>query len=270
MIPRGTKLDITDGQHRKRAIHELIESTEGKLIGDNDFPITLVLEGDFKQCQIDFRDMAQTRQLDKSLLLSFGEFEGKVGVVKSILETVPMLTNKTELISNTPSTKKKLISTMNYLARFVGCAFTDAPTNNLENCDVEILSEALSSALNTFFSECHHTKYIHQTPYEGLTVEDVEGFKENCILGRSVGLEVLGRLFYAAQNDYDKSFDITKISRLAQLDWSKESKLWRGNIILENQDSSKSYKVATGSSSVKMAVVVTKNALGWISTNSSN
>src|SRR4028119_1938548 len=88
VIPRNVKLDITDGQHRKRAIHELIESADGELIGDNNFPITLVLEGDFKQCQTDFRDMAQTKQLDKSLLLSFGEFEGVVGITKSLVEQV--------------------------------------------------------------------------------------------------------------------------------------------------------------------------------------
>ena len=264
VIPRGTKLDITDGQHRKRAIHELITGSEGELIGDNDFPITLVLEGEQRQCQIDFRDMAQTRQLDKSLLLSFGEFEGKVGVVKSIIDNVPMFKDKTELISNTPSTKKRLIFTMNYLARFVGCAFTDDPKNNLEDCDVEILSESLSSALNLFLSECSHTKYIQQTSHDSLTVEDVERFKEHCILGKSVGIEVLGRLFYEARNNSDSSFNLSKISQLAQLDWSKESNLWRGNIILENQDSSKSYKVSTGSSAVKMAVGVAKNALGWM------
>lgn len=39
IIPRGVKLDITDGQHRKHAIHELIESSIGELVGDNDFPI---------------------------------------------------------------------------------------------------------------------------------------------------------------------------------------------------------------------------------------
>ncbi|MEC4852827.1 MAG: DNA sulfur modification protein DndB, partial [Jaaginema sp. PMC 1079.18] len=60
-IPPGVKLDITDGQHRKRAIHELIESSDGELIGNNQFPITLVLEKDFQQCQTDFRDMAKTR-----------------------------------------------------------------------------------------------------------------------------------------------------------------------------------------------------------------
>ena len=138
------------------------------------------------------------------------------------------------------------------------------PKNNLEDCNVELLSECLTSALNLFFSECTQTKYIHQVSHNDLTVEDVAGFKDNCILGRSVGIEVLGRLFYEAQNDYDKSFNFTKISQLAQLDWSKDSNLWQGNIILENQDASKSFKVSTGSSAVKMAITVTKNTLGWV------
>jgi hypothetical protein len=33
-----------NGQHRKRAIHELIEGRETELIGNNDFPIILVLK----------------------------------------------------------------------------------------------------------------------------------------------------------------------------------------------------------------------------------
>ena len=266
VIPRGVKLDITDGQHRKRAIHELIESQEGELIGDNDFPITLVLEKDFKQCQIDFRDMAQTRQLDKSLLLSFGEFEGRIGIAKSIVELVPMFHQKTELITSSPSTKKKLIFTMNYLARFVSCAFVNNPTDNLEDYDVEALSANLAYSLNLFFEECADTRYIHQTPKDILTVEKVAEFKENCILGRSVGIEILGRLFNAAYDEYNNSFKAEKIIQLAQLDWLRQSILWQGNIILPNIDSaklSKPYKVVNSASAVKVAINLIKNNLGW-------
>ena len=270
VIPRGVKLDITDGQHRKRAIHELIESQEGELIGDNDFPITLVLEKDFKQCQIDFRDMAQTRKLDKSLLLSFGEFEGRIGIVKSIVEQVPMFYKKTELITSSPSTKKKLIFTMNYLARFVSCAFTNNPANNLEDYDVETLSNNLASSLNLFFEECADTRYIHQTLKDNLTVDDVATFKENCILSRSVGIEILGRLFYLAYDEYSNSFKTEKVLQLAQLDWSRSSNLWQGNIILPNIEpnqsskASKPYKVISNASAVKVAINLVKNNLGWV------
>ncbi|MFW5665917.1 MAG: DNA sulfur modification protein DndB, partial [Coleofasciculus sp.] len=144
IIPRGVKLDVTDGQHRKRAIHELIESPDGESVADNDFPITLVLEGKFSQCQTDFRDMAQTKALDKSLLLSFGEFEGTVGITKNLIEQVSMFEDKTERIKNSPSTKKKLIYTTNYIAKLVSCAFSNDPNHALKEHDVDQASEALA------------------------------------------------------------------------------------------------------------------------------
>ena len=116
VINREVKLDITDGQHRKRAIHELIEGSDSQVVANDDFPITLVLEGEDRQCQTDFRDMAQTRQLDKSLLVSFGEFSGQVGITKNLIEKVPMFFGKTEKIKLLPSTKSKLIYTTNYIA----------------------------------------------------------------------------------------------------------------------------------------------------------
>lgn len=267
IIPRGVKLDITDGQHRKRAIHELIESSDGELIADNDFPITLVLEGDFNQCQIDFRDMAKTRQLDKSLLLSFGEFEGKVGITKILLEKVPMFHEKTEKIKSSPDTKKKLIYTTNYIARCVGCALADDPSSELKHYDVECCSEALVSCLNKFFAECSDTKYIFETSVEELTVKEVGAFKEDCILGRSVGLEILGRLLNFIYDQENYYFIDDKVSEMAQLDWSRKSQLWKGNLVLSSQDSynqDQSYQITTNASAIRIAVGKIKTHLGWI------
>ena len=267
VIPRGVKLDITDGQHRKRAIHELIESAEGELIGDNDFPITLVLEEDFNQCQTDFRDMAQTRQLDKSLLLSFGEFEGRVGITKSLLEKVAMFYKKTDKIKSTPDSKRNLIYTTNYIARAVSCAFTDDPSDELKNYDVAEASKTLGRCLNNFFSECSHTRHISETSVEELRSQDVDKFKDYCILGRSVGLEILGRLLYCTYDrDSSQDFETERVLQLAQLDWSRKSHLWEGNVVLYNstQTNNKSYKISSNASSVKVAVSKVKAHLGWI------
>jgi DNA sulfur modification protein DndB len=266
VIPRGVKLDITDGQHRKRAIHELIESAEGELIGDNDFPITLVLEGDFNQCQTDFRDMAQTRQLDKSLLLSFGEFEGRVGITKSLLEKVAMFYKKTDKIKSTPDSKRNLIYTTNYIARAVSCAFTDDPSDELKNYDVAEASETLGRCLNNFFSECSHTRHISETSVEELRSQDVDKFKDYCILGRSVGLEILGRLLYCTYDrDSSQDFETERVLQLAQLDWSRKSHLWEGNVVLYNSTptNNKSYKISSNASSVKVAVSKVKAHLEW-------
>jgi DNA sulfur modification protein DndB len=267
IIPRKVKLDITDGQHRKRAIHELMESTESELIADNDFPITLVLEGDFRQCQTDFKDMAQTRQLDKSLLLSFGEYSGRVGITKELIERVPMFHGKTEKIKANPSTKQKLIYTNNYIARFVSCVFANNPNDELKDDDVEEKSEALADCLNQFFLECENTQHIFNQPIEELTVNEVSAFKEDCLLGMSVGLEILGRLLYCTYSPDSNYFNEEKISQLAQLNWSRNYELWKDNVVRidpKPKNLDKPYKLSTAANAVTDAVKMVKIRLGWI------
>ncbi|WP_017740439.1 DNA sulfur modification protein DndB [Scytonema hofmannii] len=266
IIRRTVKLDITDGQHRKRAIHELMESSESELIADHDFPITLVLEGDFRQCQTDFRDMAQTRTLDKSLLLSFGEYSGRVGITKELIDRVPMFSGKTEKVKSTPSAKNKLIYTMNFLARFVSCVFTNNPNDELQDSDVTENSEFLVECLNQFFSECQNTKYIFAKSIQELTVNDIVNFRENCLLGVSAGLEVLGRLLYCTYSPESNYFDEEKISQLAQINWSRDSDLWRNNIVRidpQSKNPNKPYKLATAANAVTDAVKMVKNKLEW-------
>ncbi|NMG21485.1 DNA sulfur modification protein DndB [Brasilonema bromeliae] len=262
VIPNGVKLDITDGQHRKSAIHELIFSDESHLISHDDFAITLILEGDKRQCQTDFRDMAQTRQLDKSLLLSFGKFEGRVGITKNLIEQVRMFKEKTEKIKASPA--KQLIYTTNYIARFVSYVFADDPNNQLQDIDVEQSSEALGECLNQFFSKCRDTHDISESK-EKPTINQVAAFKEYSILGMSVGLEVLGRLLHCTYDKDRKYFDVDKVSQLAQLDWSRKNSLWENNIVRKAINSDKKvYRVSNSPSAVKDAVVAVKTTLGWI------
>jgi DNA sulfur modification protein DndB len=263
VIPNGVKLDITDGQHRKSAIQALELSAESHLISDDDFAITLILEGDHRQCQTDFRDMAQTKQLDKSLLLSFGEFEGVVGIAKHLIENVYLFQNKVEKIGNTPATKKKLIYTMNYLVRFINCVFYNNPkSEDLEGCDVYQLSEALADCLNNFFSLCKDTIDIADTTIDRLTIRQIELFKVSSLLGVSVGLEVLGKLLYCAYDPETISFDNEKILQISELDWSRRSSLWQNNIIRKSDNNS--YEVVNRTTTINDAIQTIKNQLGWI------
>ncbi len=265
VIPSGVKLDITDGQHRKSAIQELIFSDQSHLISYDDFAITLILEGDKRQCQTDFRDMAQTRQLDKSLLLSFGEFEGRVGIAKSLVERVGMFQGKTEKIKASPATKQKLIYTTNYIARFVSYVFADEPTHKLQDRDVEQLSETLANCLNMFFSECTDTKDISETKVEKLTINQVVAFKEHSLLGVSVGLEVLGRLLHRLYDKDRNYFNLEKVSQIAQLDWSRKNSLWENNVVSKATNSdSKAYRVSNSPTAIKDAVEAVKSRLQWM------
>ena len=264
-IPRGVFLEITDGQHRTRAIQELImsEGDERDLISNDSFAITLVLEGDLRQCQTDFRDMAQTFPLPKALLVSFGGL-GRDGITQVLVDEVPMFKGKTQKIQASPGSGSKFIYTSNYVAKAVSCAFANEPDAELLKHDVGESATALIQCFNQFFSECSNTRDIFAK--EKLETEDVSSFRDNCLLGVSVGLEILGRLLHCTYIKDSNSFDAEKVSQLAQLDWGRESPLWKDNVVRldpKPKDPAKPYKITTGGSAVKTAVKIVKEKLGW-------
>lgn len=261
VIPHHVKLDITDGQHRKIAIKEL---NRGNLINNNSFPITVVLEGSFKQCQTDFRDLAQTKPVNQTFLSSFSD-SVRHQITEKVIEKVPIFKNKTDKLNKAPSRSEKLIYTTNYIATSVSCAFTDNASDELEGYQVERETESLARCLNQFFSECIHTRYIYQTNVEKLTLDKVIEFKDNCLLGVSVGVEVMGRLLYCTYEPKNHSFNPNKVSQLAQLDWSRESRLWQNNVVRVNpKQKNQTKKIAWGASAVADAVKAVKTELGWM------
>lgn len=265
LIPKGVKLDMLDGQHRMKAICQLLKSGGSRLISEESVPITVILEDDFYQCQVDFRDMAQAKPVEKSLWLWFGESSGVSGITKKLIEKVYMFNGKTDKINRSPSSQDKLIYTTNYIARTVGCAFAENPSATLENYDIEKCSQALAKCLNQFFSECRQTKYISEQKIEKITLEEVNSFKKECLLGVSVGVEILGRLFYYAQDGGSDYFDYNKISQLAKLDWSRDNSLWHNNIIRINTKlKNPSKTISWGAGAIADAVKAAKIELNWI------
>jgi DNA sulfur modification protein DndB len=217
--------------------------------------------------------MAQTRPLDKSLLLSFGEFEGRVGITKNLLYQVSMFDGKTEAIKDQTSLKKKLIYTFNYVAKLVSLAFDNDISSDLTEISVEESSEALSKCLNQFFHECSQTREIAENSTDKLTVDQLTQFQTSCILGRSVGLEILGYLLYDIYDENNNSFDSAKISLLAGLDWATGSDLWSGNVVRIDPNPKKPanpYRISATMNMVKLAVYNVKNRLGWVEKSTSS
>ncbi len=269
-IFNSTSLEITDGQHRKKAIEELL-SEDRDLISDVTFPVNLVLEGDLSQCQTDFRDMAQTLSIPQSLLVAYGGY-GKDAIAKEIVEQVNLFRNKTQKIKATPGSKTGYIYTINYVAKLVSCAFTGKPTDKLSEINTDKLvkerAKELSECLNYFFSHYAQTandfdKDSHWRKMAKLTGDILEkekvhwkvatDFRENCILGISVGLETLGDLLFYTLDSESNQFDRNKVKHLAEsIDWSRQGKHWQDTLIVP--DGKGGIKLSTSRKSVKVAV----------------
>jgi DNA sulfur modification protein DndB len=265
-IPRGVFLEITDGQHRTRAMQQIImsEGDERDLISNDSFAITLVLEDDLRQCQTDFRDMAQTKTLPPALLVSYGGL-GRDGITQILVDESQMFKNKTQKVKTSPGSGSKYVYTSNFVAKAVGCALTNNPNAELINCDVDESAKLLNKHFNLFFSECSYTRNIFLQ--DELKPEEATNFKEVCLLGMSVGLEILGRLMNSCYDKQNNFFDESKIIELTQLNWLRESELWRNNVVRLDQspkDPKKPFKISASATSVFMAVKQAKEKLEWI------
>ncbi len=267
IIPKGLVLDITDGQHRIRALQELLTSeSDGRDLIDKDYlPITLVLEDDLRQCQIDFRDMAQTKPLSQAQLVSFGGL-GRDGITQKLVEQVPMFQGKTQKIKPSPGTGTKFIYTSKYVANAVSCALANEPNNQLLEHNVQESAEVLLQCFNQFFSECSDTKHLFEKKADELTVDQVNTFKSDCLLGVSIGLEILGRLLYCTYDEPSNSFNRVMVSKLAKLDWSRSNPLWKNNVMrlsAKSKEPTLTYKITTSASAVSTAINVVKAQLCW-------
>ncbi|MDJ1181941.1 DNA sulfur modification protein DndB [Roseofilum sp. BLCC_M143] len=281
VIFNNTSLDITDGQHRRKAIVELIESDgiERDLIADATFPINLVIEAELEQCQTDFCDMAQTLSIPQSLLVAYSGF-GKDAIARFVVDRVDMFYEKTQKIKATPGSRTGHIYTINYIAQLVSCAFGGRSTNKLSEVNtrnlVEEYGQELTECLNLFFLLYAETSQFPERSRdwqrtarltgeiagkEKLYWKDATKFRESCILGVSVGLQILGNLLYYIRQKHD-SFDEEMVKEIAQsIDWSKQGSCWKDTVVVS--DGKGGSKISAGRGSVTTAVQKCLQQLDW-------
>jgi DNA sulfur modification protein DndB len=241
-IENGTLLRIADGQHRISAIAELMSNAEHRrLIGNEQIPLTLVIDKDAKQADLDFRDMAQATSLSPVLLAGFS-WEGRDGIAHALISKVSLF-RYTELAKAIPGTGTKNIYTACYITQLVSCAIAgDANADLLEYDTQESIEKAatdLSDKLSRFFSCCPSTASL--VAKEQLTVAMVAQFKSNSILALSVGLEVLGHLIHRSH--------VTPEQLATQIDWSRTSDWWKDLMVPKNGDLGKHRVKAAGAAS---------------------
>lgn len=264
-VPQGIKLDLTDGQHRLKAITELIKDGKNHLISGQNLPITVILEDRFQQCQTDFKDLAEAKPVERSLLLSFSSSSARSGIIKNLIEQVSMFRGKTDKVNKQPNKNSKLIYTSNYIARAASSALTDQSDDSLEGFAVDLYSQKLSECFNYFFSACKQTQYISQTSVEKLTVEEIKDFKQNCLLGVSVGIEILGRLLYCTYDENQSRFNFSKVLQITKLDWSRNNPIWHRNVVrLNTKNNQTTLNIAWGAGAISDAVKAAKNELRWM------
>ena len=251
-IPNATTFKITDGQHRIRAIAELMALEEHRsLIADEQICLTLVLDSDARQADLDFGDMAQTMPLPSALLVAFGAV-GRDAIAQRVAQKVNLFLNNTHWFKASPGTGSSHAYTLNYIAQMVGCAVNGDPYDELKDFDtsekVEGIADQLSEILNYFFSICPVTAPLVKSQKLSATV--VAEFRNNSILGLSIGLEILGLLIHQCLKH---TINIEQIATM--IDWSRNGDWWSEIISPKNNGGRLKLRSASGHSSALASLV---------------
>lgn len=249
-IPNGTPMQISDGQHRIKAITELMASNEHRnLIAAEQAALILVLESDPTQSNVDFGDMAKTMVLSSALLVAYGNV-GRDAIAQQVAQRVRLFHNKTQWSQASPGTGTRYIYSLNYVAHMVGCAIAGEPDAQLDKeydtvTSIELISTELSELLNEFFSCCFATTKLVEI--EDLCPSRVAQFKSDSILGLSVGLEVLGHIIYWYRSFGSGAIAINQIA--TSIDWSRNSDWWSDIIFPQNDAGDLKLRSVSGHSS---------------------
>jgi DNA sulfur modification protein DndB len=259
-IPNGTKFHITDGQHRIRAITELMASDEHRsLIADEQIPLTLVLDSDVKQADVGFRDMAQALPLPPALLVAFGA-EGRDAIAQKVAQKVHLFRNSTQWFKVSPGSGSKYIYTLNYIAQLVGCAIKgeyDAQLNEYDTPEkVEGVATELSGVLNNFFSSCPITAPLVEL--EDISPTQAAQLRNDSILGLSIGLEILGHIIHRCLKPFQLSDTITVKQLATQIDWSRNGDWWSEIVSPKGDGGSLKLRAAGGPSSALASQVASQ------------
>jgi DGQHR domain-containing protein len=268
VLPPDEYLYVTDGQHRLEALRQALAikpELEQDAVG-----VTVVEEHDMNKVHQDFYDAAQVMALPKALLV---EYDGRAPinwVTQEITSRAHILKGRVERIGSIGKNSLKLFTTNVVKQGVLQLVVGDWSLWN--DAMLKQAAEALEPAKNLWrdrlvnffddFTEANEQWHeVADRPLESGQTIDVPGMREKYLHFTGAGLLVLsgaGHSILAITVNPDGTLTAQQkelIGKLAALDWSRHSDLWKGYLI--SQGTVTPHKV-----NIVLAVAKVKKAIG--------
>jgi DGQHR domain-containing protein len=245
VLPTSILYNITDGQHRCRAIHDALTSKVN--LGDDGIGVTIVVEHDLSKVHQIFYDCAQNRSIPQSLLTVYNGRDHLARLVRDICKEVPIFAGRIEQVSKTVGKSSINIFTLNQLRTGVAELLTgDSSQGNISlkkemtqrlGSDQAFLEHKkwVIDFFNGFTSANREWSHILESGEPALGVVDTSELRQRYVNFTGTGLIVLGRVGYSIRNlsQYERERLIDALAK--KIDWSRDGEIWRGNIVIDNK-----------------------------------
>ncbi len=271
VIPETARLSVTDGGHRTSAIIKAATEMGGDKLAEFDqdaVSVMITLESDMVKVHQDFADCSKTKPLPKSQLAAYDRRNPANGMVLELIDQCALFSDKIDSTSKTLSKTSTFLFLTNQVRQLVkellvgDYAMAD---DQFEHKAKELLvnkdSKQFADELARFAQFVNIVTSAN--PLLGEIAALPPGVPRNIIKDKraegwinltATGLVITGRIGFELFRDQVPNWE-SYADLLGKLDWSRNSLLWRGNIV-------RGPRLSTQRAPVKFAVEHVRRAIG--------
>lgn len=271
VVPETARLSVTDGGHRTNGIIKASTEMSGDEAAHFDqdaIAAMITLESDLVQVHQDFADCSKTKPLPKSQLAAYDRRNPANGLVLDLIELCPLFEDKIDSTSKTLSATSINLFLTNQVRQLV----KELLFGDYGMADFQFEKKA-KDLLGNNESEQYQTELARFVEFVKIVTESTPVLKEiaglptgtprNIIKDRraegwicltATGMNILGRIGHELFRDSVKDWQAVAV-RLGGIDWSRESALWRGNVVRVG-------RITTQRAPVRIAVEKVRREIG--------
>ncbi|SRR6266542_2748331 len=239
VIPSSLKFEVTDGQHRGRAVEDTIRVR--KDLGQDGIGVIISTETDIEKIHQDFVDCAKNKPIAPAMLAAFDHANLVVRYLNETVKQVPFLEGRVDRSSAKLGKNTVKVFTLNQvqtalLEFLVGRvpAKSQIPKIGEERLkDEGKMAEHVRNAakfLNDFTQANPNWRRVAGNA-PGAGGDDTYDLRQTQINFNATGLVIMGKVGHAIYSKPDQAERTRLTSLLAQIDWSKSNPIWQGNIM---------------------------------------
>jgi DNA sulfur modification protein DndB len=263
MLPLDFEFECLDGNHRSVAIKELAFEEPSFIAGSN-MLLNIVIESRARKIRQDFVDVNKNAKPTTSSINTLFNTRDPLSalvsdiVVDGTIEGLEYLNETTELLATSVSKNSKKIFTINNIKN----AIVEIGGYNSQSTGIKTISEKLTdedyknqlvNQVKIFFEVLKENPTIKQCIVDR---ESTPVVREKNIITSGTGIIVLARIAGNLFNKFDENEVNYEIRRVMELDWSRDSELFQGNILVAD-------KIVNSRGAIEVAVEKVEEYLGY-------
>jgi DNA sulfur modification protein DndB len=263
MLPLDFEFECLDGNHRSVAIKELAFEEPSFIAGSN-MLLNIVIESRARKIRQDFVDVNKNAKPTTSSINTLFNTRDPLSalvsdiVVDGTIEGLEYLNETTELLATSVSKNSKKIFTINNIKN----AIVEIGGYNSQSTGIKTISEKLTdedfknqlvNQVKIFFEVLKENPTIKQCIVDR---ESTPVVREKNIITSGTGIIVLARIAGNLFNNFDENEVNYEIRKVMELDWSRDSELFQGNILVAD-------KIVKSRGAIELAVEKVEEYLGY-------